>query len=293
VNLALVRSFFAVVEHGSLNQAALRLGVSQSTLTRQMHALEAEVGGRLLERTATGVALTAGGRTFLDGARGPLAQFDAAMDETRRVVRGQRTMLRIGYLASAARTYLNPALATLRRDHPDVKVKLLDLSPGEQIAALRRGDLDVALLGHAGGLLTREFFVRRLATLPVLVALPDSHPLATHGSVALAELRGESFVGAPEADMPGYNDWITQLCRKARFRPRIAYSADSLAHMLSTAVAEGAIGLLPAYTTPADAPGVAFRPLRDAAAKVTFSVAWQRGTVPAAVRSFLNALPQR
>lgn len=293
MNLTLIRSFFAVVEHGSLNQAALRLGVSQSTLTRQMHVLEAEVGGRLLERTATGVALTAAGRTFFDGTRAPLARIEAVIDETRGVIRGQRSVLRIGYLASAARVYLNPALAALRRQHPEVKVKLLDLSPGEQIAALRSGELEVGLLGHAGALVAREFFVRRLAMLPVLVALPDSHALANGATVALADLRGESFVGATEIDMPGYNDWMTQLCRKARFRPRIAHSADSLAHMLSTLVAEGAVGLLPAYSTQVDIPGVVFRPLRDAIAKVPFSVAWQRGTVPVAVRDFLNALPQR
>lgn len=293
MNLSLIRSFFAIVEHGSLNRAALQLGVSQSTLTRQMHALEAEVGGRLLERTATGVTLTAAGRTFLDGTRAPVARIEAVINETRGVVRGQRSTLRIGYLASAARVYLNPALAALRRLHPEVKVKLLDLSPGEQISALRHGEVDVALLGYAGALVAREFFVRRLALLPVLVALPDSHPLARSATIALAELRGESFVGAIEADMPGYNDWVTQTCRKARFRPRVAHSADSLAHMLSTVVAEGAVGLLPAYSTQLDAPGVVFRPLRDGAAKVPFNVAWQRGTVPPAVRDFLAALPSR
>lgn len=292
MNLNVVRAFFAIVEHGSLSRAAVQLRVSQSTLTRQMHALEHDVGGRLLERTATGVALTAGGRVFLDGMRGPLERIDAVVDETRRVVRGQHTALRIGYVASAARVYLNPALAALRRDHPEVKLKLIDLSPGEQIAALRKGELDLALLGNAGPLVAREFFVRRLATIPLLAALPEGHALAGQPSVSLAELRRELFVGAPDADMPGYNEWIGRLCRRAGFRPRFVQAAESLAHMLATTVAEDAVSLLPEYVAHGGTPGVVFRPLRDAAAKAELSVAWQRGKLATAVQAVLAALPR-
>ena len=102
MNLDLLRSFCAVVEHGSLNQAAERLRVSQSTLTRQMQALEAEVGGRLLERSKSGVALTAAGYA-LHGRIGPLlVSFDEAIHETRRIARGKSTSLRVGYMTSAA-----------------------------------------------------------------------------------------------------------------------------------------------------------------------------------------------
>lgn len=292
MNLNLVRAFFAIVEHGSLSRAAVQLRVSQSTLTRQMHTLEHDVGGRLLERTATGVALTAGGRVFLDGMRAPLERIDAVVDETRRVVRGQRTTLRIGYVASAARVYLNPALAALRRDHPEVKLKLIDSSPGEQIAALRKGELDLALLGTAGPLVAREFFVRRLATVPLLAALPESHALAGHPSISLADLRRELFVGAPDSDMPGYNEWIVRLCRRAGYRPRFVQSAESLAQMLSTTVAEDAVALLPEYVAHGATPGVVFRPLRDAGAKAELSVAWQRGKVATAVQAVLAALPR-
>jgi DNA-binding transcriptional LysR family regulator len=291
VNLDLIRSFFAVIEHGSLSRAAVRLRVSQSTLTRQMHALEHAVGGRLLERNATGVALTAGGRALHDGMRAPLEQIEAVIEETRRIARGQHTTLRIGYLASAARAYLNPALAALRRRHPEVKVKLLDLSPGEQIAGLRHGTLDLALLGNYGALVDREFFVRRLATLGVLVGLPEGHALAGHASLSLADLRSELFVGAPDGDLPGYNQWVVQLCRRARFRPRFVPSTQSLAEMLATTVAEGAVALLPAYVVHLETPGVVFRPLRDTAAKADLSVAWQRGKLSDPVRAILEALP--
>jgi DNA-binding transcriptional LysR family regulator len=291
VHLDLLRSFFAVVEHGSLNKAAERLRVSQSTLTRQMRALEAKVGGRLLERSATGVALTATGHTLLEGMRPVLAQFDAVFDATRKHARGQHGTLRVGYLMSAAAEYLHPALAATRRAHPDVKIKLLDLSPGEQIAALRKGEIDLALIGTAGSFLLREFFVRRLAALPVLVALAEHHPLAARDTLQIADLRRELFVGAPESDMPGHNAWVTQLGRRAGFRPRFIGDSDSLTHALATVVTEGAVGLMPDYTRRMTVPGVVFRPLRDRGVAWDLLVAWQRGKASAPLRALLEALP--
>jgi DNA-binding transcriptional LysR family regulator len=197
----------------------------------------------------------------------------------------------VGYLLSAAPDYLHPALAELRRLHPEVKVKLLDLSPGEQIAALRKGEIDLALIGNAGAFLSREFYVRRLAMLPVLVAMAESHPLAAQATVRLADLRREVFVGAPEADMPGHNRWVAQLCRLAGFKARFVQDADSLSHGLSTIVTENAVALMPDYAKKTPVPGVIFRPLRDTAAKWDLLVAWQRGRASIPVRALLDALP--
>jgi DNA-binding transcriptional LysR family regulator len=293
VNLDLLRSFFAIVEQGSLNKAADRLRVSQSTLTRQMQALEQDVGGPLLERSPGGVAPTATGHALLEGTRPLLAKFDAVLAGVRQRARGQSAELRIGYLMSAAADYLNPALAALRKAHPEVKVKMRDLSPGEQIAALRAGEIDVALVGYAGTFLEKEFYVKSLAVLPVWVAMAEDHPLAKKASVKLADLHKEVFVGAAEADMPGHNQWVSRLCRRAGFRARFVQDADSLTHALSLTVTEDALALLPDYSHKTKVPGVVFRPLKDAAATCALMVAWQRGKVSAPVRTLLAALPTK
>lgn len=290
MNIDLLRSFFAIIEQGSLNKAADRLRVSQSTLTRQMQTLEQEIGGPLFDRGPGGVALTATGHTLVESMRPVLADFDRALAEARKRARGQSATLRIGYLMSAVADYLNPALSALRKAHPEVKVKLLDLSPGEQITAMRRGDLDLALIGSAGSFLSREFYVRKLAVLPVLVALAEGHPLAARTTIALADLRGESFVGAPEADVPGHNRWVAQLCRKAGFRARFVQDADSLTHGLLLVVTDHAVSLVPAFAKNVRVPGVVFRPLRDAAAKWDLMVAWPRGKAPAPLHTLLAAL---
>lgn len=287
MNLDLLRSFFVIAEAGSLNRAAERLRVSQSTLTRQMHALEHEVGGALFERSSTGVALTATGNGLLEKARPALGALDEALAEARRLARGQSEKLRIGYMISAAPDYVNPALAALRRAHPEVKVKLLDQSPGEQIEALRRGEIDLAILGNPGTALGREFYLRRIATLPVFVALGEQHALAVRNTIPTAALRGEGFVGALEADLPGHNRWIAEICRRAGFRPKFVGDSDSLSHGFSMVVSDGAVALVPAYVVREAMPQVVFRPLADKRATWDLVMAWQRGKVSAPVQTVL------
>lgn len=293
MNLDLLRSFFAIAELGSLSKAAAQLHVSQSTLTRQVQALETEIGGQLLERGHSGVALTSAGHVLLDGMRPVVARADFVVSEARKRALGKNSSLRIGYIMSAAGEYLNPALAALRRSHPETKVRLVDLSPGEQIAALRRGELDVVLLGNTDPAIAREFFVRRIATLPVFVALPDTHPLAAGEDIALADLRRELFIGAHPDDLPGFNNWIVQLCRRAGFRPKIVEVSHGLTHALSLVVAENAVAWLPSVVANFKVPGVTLRPLRSPAVKWELQVAWQRGKIAEPVRDLVNLLTKK
>ncbi len=290
MNLDLLRSFFATCEFGSLSKAAEQLHVSQSTLTRQVQTLETEIGGQLLERGHRGVALTAAGHALLEGMRPVVAKADVVISEARQLARGQTSSLRIGYLMSAASEYLNPALTALRRSRPQTKVRLVDLSPADQIAALRRGELDVAVLGNINAAINREFFVRRIASLPVVVALPESHPLAAQDEIALAELRREMFLGANPDGIPGFNAWMIQLCRRAKFRPKIVENADSLTHALSLLVTENAVMLQSSLVSRFKVPGVTFRPLVSPAVKWDLQVAWQRGKIAEPVRDLVQLL---
>ena len=156
-----LRFFLVILEEGSLRRAAKRLHISQPALTRQMQLLEHDLGGRILERTSAGVHPTNVGHALAEKAKALLGYYDSTMAEARRMVRGESERLRIGYLASAGQEYLGPALTALRRLHPEVKTKLLDLTTGEQIMALRRGEIDLALTYLGRDLLSRDLLHAR------------------------------------------------------------------------------------------------------------------------------------
>ena len=288
--VAQLRAFLVALEEGSLNRAALRLRMSQSALSRQMQVLENEIGGALLERTAVGIRPTDAGYALAKSLPRVIADYDAALDEARRLARGQRDLIRLGYLGSAAQAFLDPALSSLRRTHPEVKVKLLDLSPGEQIVALRKGEIDLALIGQEGALLSSEFYIRKLTTLAVVAVMPADHPLASRERISVKELRGERFISSPEEDLPGRDRCITQLCRRAGFRPKFVQKAASVSNMFTLIGSEGAVTLVPAYLKSFPVAGVAMVPLSDSKATWDFLVVWQRGRTAKSVRALLDAL---
>jgi DNA-binding transcriptional LysR family regulator len=290
--LAPLRSFLAVIEEGSLHRAAARLSLSQPALSRQMQALEHEMGGKLLERTSTGVKPTSAGHALAAKMGKILADYETSVDEVRRMLRGGSETLRIGYLGSSARDFLTPALGALREMPTRTKVKILDLTPGEQIIALRKGEIDVALTDHGGELLARDFYTRKVATIPLFAVLPANHPLSQRKELRIAELKDETFVYAPDSDVPGHARRLMQLCRKCgKFRPKFIGPCQSLSDGLSLVVNEGAVALLPAYTRHLLTTCFSMIPLSDPEATWDMVVVWQRGKPSAALKAFLDALP--
>ena len=142
-----LRYFIAVAEEGSLLTAAQRrLHTSQPSLSRQIRDLESEVGVKLLERQARGVALTAAGRVFLDHARLALLQVEAATDGARRAEQPEKPVLSMGFLAGQEVVWLPHVLRILREEAPEAEITLCSQSSPELALGLMRGKLDVAFL---------------------------------------------------------------------------------------------------------------------------------------------------
>jgi len=267
--------------------------ISQSAITRQIQLLEHDLGGRVLERTSTGVRPTNGGHALAEKARSLLADYDLVMAEVRRLVRGESDRLRIGYVASAVQEYLGPALAVLRRTYPKAKIKMLDQTPGEMIIALRRGEIDLALTGHGVDLLSRDFYTHKLASVPSLVALPLEHRLASQKQISISQLKNESFVRGADNVVPGYTQKIAEFCRRfGKFRPHfIAIDQPaSLAEGLAIAANEGAISLHPIFISHLGIPNIVMVPISDKQATWDLFVVWQRGKTAGPLRALLEAL---
>jgi DNA-binding transcriptional LysR family regulator len=288
-----LRLFLVVLEEGSLRRAADRLHISQSAITRQLQLLEHDLGGRVLERTSAGVRPTNGGHALAERAKTLLADYDSTMAEVRRLVRGESEHLRIGYIASAVREYLGPALAALHRAYPKLKVKMLDQTPGEMIVALRQGKIDLALTLYGADVLSRDFYARKLATVRSLVALPVSHRFAIERQVSLSQLKDETFVRGSDDMVPGYNQRIVQFCRNyGGFRPRLVTidGAMGLVESLALAANEDAISIQPAFISHLNVPNVVMVPIADAGATWDLFVVWQRGKVASPLRTLLSEL---
>jgi DNA-binding transcriptional LysR family regulator len=286
-----IRSFLTVMEEGSLHRAAARLHMSPSALSRQMQALEHELGGRLLERLTTGVRPTAGGQALAKRMGALLASFDLAMSDARRTLRGETHQLRIAYLPSAPRQYLNGPLREVRRSHPGTVLKLVNLSPGQQITALRAGEIDIGITNDSGELLASEFYTRQLAEVGSHIALPEQHRLATRDRVRLSDLKGEFFVSGDSRQMPGWDRQVEAYCKKyGEFRPKFHGPAQSLAHAFELVANENTVLMLQTSASHLCPPGVVILPLADAEVTWKIVAVWRRGRSGGALKAFLDVL---
>ena len=285
-----IRALLTVLEEGSVNRAALRLRIAQPALSRQMKSLENDVGGKLLERETSGVKPTGLCHSLVKSMKPVIESYEAALADIRREARGMRSELRVGYLMSAAQSVLTPALEKLQKSHPDLKLNLHDMSPKEQIDALRAGEIDIALTGQEGVVAAGDFYSKKLRSLGVCAALSTSDTLAKRKSISIIDLKGRDFIGVDEDQMPGRNHWISQLCRAAGFKARFTAKPDGITNAFSLVVSESAVTLVPDYFRSFSHPGICYVPVSDSSAHWDFIILWQRGKIPATTRAMIEAL---
>ena len=290
-----LRLFLTILEEGSIRRAAERCHIAQSAITRQIQLLEHDLGGRVLERTSAGVRPTSGGHALAEKARTLLADYDSAMAEVRNLVRGESDRLRIGYSASTMQEYLKPALTALRRAHPKVMIRTLDQTPAEMGAALRQGEIDLALTAYGAEALSHDFYTQKLATVPSVVVLPFDHPLASQKQISISQLKNDSFVGVPDDVTPGKNQKVVQLCRQfGKFRPRFISVGKppraSVTEFLMRTANEGAISLNPAYISYLAVSNAVMIPIAEKEATWDLFIVWQRGKIGGPLRTLLDVL---
>lgn len=146
-----LEQFVAVVEAGTLTEAARRVHLSQPALSVSLQRLEAKVGARLLHRGPGGATLTAAGAAFLPRARAALAAFADGTRAVAEVAGLHAGEVRIGAGATAC-TYLLPRwLAPFRAEFPGVRFRLRELTPEVAESALAGGDIDLAIVTSTRG----------------------------------------------------------------------------------------------------------------------------------------------
>jgi LysR family transcriptional regulator, hca operon transcriptional activator len=240
-----LRYFIAVAEEGSLTLAAeKRLRTAQPSLSRQIRALEHEVGAQLITRSVRGIELTAAGRAFLDHARLAVTQAEAGKEAARRAAQPAKPTFALGFLSGTEMDLLPKAMRILRDELPNIEVKLSsDYSP-RLADALMKGRLDAAFMrpeSHPGDLV-----YRRVRSEPLIVVFPKDHRFAARKTIRLRSIKGEPFI-KPSKTAPILRKTIEDSLKRAGLDVRADHEVHNLAHAFSMIASTRAVTLLPAY----------------------------------------------
>ena len=195
-----LRYFVAVAETLNYRRAAQAIDIAQPALSKQIKALEEQIGVRLLDRNTGGVVLTDAGKVFLDEARDILERVDMAAKAAREAEAGRSGRLSVGSLGAVSASFLPATLAAFHARFPRIEVNLHEAPTPDQIHALRTGVIQVGFtmdeaLARSPELASMEVFTTRMA-----VAIGRAHPLAANAAISLADLAHETFyyVGGTE-----------------------------------------------------------------------------------------------
>lgn len=197
VHLRELRYFVAVAEHLHFGRAAQELFVSQPALSKQIRALEAQLRTPLFQRDRRGVRLTAAGNALLPAALIVLADWRTAEDAIARAAAASHATLIIGMSTGVGRGLLPAVRARLSALASTARLEVRQVSWSDPTGGLAAADGADAALVWLPLPDPERYEWSPVATEPRLVALPATHPLATHLTLDITDLRNERFLALP------------------------------------------------------------------------------------------------
>ncbi len=283
-----LRYFRAVAELLNFSRAAEQLRVAQPALSRQIRALEEELGAQLFERNRVRVQLTDAGRTFYTQACRILAQVESAIAAVQEVSEGAAGELIIGNDWRLGGDTVSATVGEFQAKHPRAEVTLLDLRIHEQLTAVRTRRAHV-------GFVVRDLIGARneLESLTVLrsrlmAALPAKHPFAGRALVPLADLADETWLTLDEKIAPGYRPFLAQLCRLSGFTPQFGRSAGTIEGLFGRVASGYGVALALESGLPQRAPLLRFVPTD--CEPLELCAVWHRQETSALLKSYLQVL---
>jgi DNA-binding transcriptional LysR family regulator len=256
--LGWMRAFVAVAEELHFGRAAMRLGLSQPQVSRQVRALEDSLGVELLRRTPRHTELTDAGRALLASVRETLASADGLLTRAASVRRGGSARVNVGFLWSTLSGYVPPLVAGAAERHRELDLGVSQLTFLEVLPALRRGDVDL-VIGRPMWQ-EHELVEVRLCRERALIALAEDHPLARQERIELTDLDREPMVAFHRRLVPSAYDGMIERARAAGVEMRIVQHVRSASEALALVSAGVGVYRLPASAAPSF-PGVVYREL--------------------------------
>ena len=213
MNLRFLRTFVAIADNAGFARAAARLNLTQSAASRQIQALEDELGLRLFARIGRSVRLTPEGEDLLVRSRQLLFDAEALGQRASALKTGEVGVLRVGATPQVIESLLADFLLRYRKRHGGVEVHLVEDGGSRLPGRLERGDIDVALM-PAG---EDRFSSRLLYPMHVLAVLPQGHRLSRRAVLDVTELADEPLLRLNSSFAS--HGWFEAACQVAHIRP--------------------------------------------------------------------------
>jgi DNA-binding transcriptional LysR family regulator len=283
-----------VVAHGSFSAAAEQLYVSQSAVSQQIAALEAETGEQLLLRLRSGPVLTDAGRLLVGHGDAAIARLEQAERELAELSGLGGGQLRLISFPSASATAVTAAASVFREHHPEIRLTLAEGDPEDSIPQLKRGAHDLAVVYDfelQPFEADRDLELRPLLTEEMRIALPSEHELAGSGALELARLADQPWLcGTTNGSC---RELTVRSCRQAGFDPDVSFESNDYNVIQSLVAAGLGVSLLPDLAFTAPHPGIEIVDvLPEPPVRRVWAATLQAGSRSSATEAMLDVLAE-
>ncbi len=230
--------FLKVVETGNISKASEALNYTQSGISHVISALEKRMGFKLFVRSSNGVALTDNGQKLVPIIQNIVNQEQLLKQEIFDINHEVGGKLRIGSFTSITTLWLPKVIKFFEENYPDVELEILDGNYADIRHWIKHGRIDC---GFVAGQVPDGFVFHELRKDPILVIMPEGHPLSKKNSVTHDEIVEYPVILQPE----GYNIDMSSILAKASSPAKVSYNLRDDVSIISFVEHGLGIGILP------------------------------------------------
>jgi len=287
-----LRSFLAVADELHFGRAAERLHVAQPPLSRTIKRLERELGTRLFDRNTRSVRLTSSGQALMDPAQEVLDALRRAETAVRSADHGEVGTVRIAFAGVSTHRLVARLARVVRSQRPGIQLELSSQNFAQPaMKRLLAGETDLAL--GRWDVVPAEIAAQVVMPDSLVLAVPDTHPLAGARRLSIGQLVSEGFVSLPPHEGSVLPDRLRRLAHANGFVAEVVQVAPDTQTALALVSAEVGCHLtLASVAENVTDPHVVFVPLNESTPSldVHLRAAWRRADQNPALRAVLDEL---
>lgn len=256
-----IEFFLTLAETLNYSEAAARLYITQSALSRTIQQMEQELGVKLFYRSHRSVQLTPAGKSFLYDCSDLIAKYHASVERAHNAYRGEAGRITMGIHNASVNPVMFDIMNSCSREFPNIAIDLVSLSTSRLIFGLDEGSLDVALT--AGVPQNPSIEKIPLAKYEDCLVVSKGHPLAKEDVVSVKKLKNESFAVMNRKFSSRGFDMVYGISRKAGFLPRIEVMAENVPHLMALVASGNYVTFLSGNYSYMTFDRLAFVPLKE------------------------------
>lgn len=229
----------------NFSKAAQQLYISQPSLSYKIIKLEKELGTQLFIRGRNEVQLTHTGKIFVERAKKIIEQIEQLKKEVREASEVYRGQLSIGSMATTGAYLLPMVIPEFQKMYPGIELVLIEDFTHNLEQLVVRGQVEISILTLP--VENQELEIESILKDEILLAVPQSHPLAKQKEVDLETCKQESFISLKKGS--GFRTETEKLCREAGFEPNIIFETVNIATCQSLVSSGMGISFVPKMVT--------------------------------------------